>query len=689
MSEHDHDKGHGQSGAGFPTRHATLEWRENGQPVSSAFDDIYFSTASGLEETRHVFLAQNDLAIRWQALEPGQRFTIGETGFGTGLNFLAAWQLWREKAPDGAQLHFVTVEKFPLRPEDLARALALWPELSELSAQLLAQYPHFLAGGVHRITLDPGVHLTLVVGEASAGFQSLLLDDAERDAIVDAWFLDGFAPSKNPEMWSDALFQAIAALSAPQATFATFTCAGIVKRGLKAVGFQLEKVPGFGRKREMLRGQLVRPDVSNSQAATPRHCATPWHLPQDSAGRPQGIAVIGAGIAGATVARVLAERNFSVRVFERGDAPGSGASGNDQGILYAKLSPQAGPNGDFNLHALQFAQRYYQSRCPQAVHFDGLLQLAQTEKERLLQQQITDYLALDETSQLARPVSASEASALAGIELNVPGLYFPHAGWLQPRQVCAALLSHPNIELHCNTDVAAIERTENGWQITGANEQWQADAAILCSANFNHRFPQTAPLPLQPIRGQVSFAAATDNSRALKIALCGEGYIAPAHSQQHSFGATFKLKQTATEVRSEEHRENVETLAGLLPEIAGEFATQEASGRLRGRAALRAATPDYLPMAGPVARWDRLEESYGGLRKNRKLLIDQRTPYQHNLFVLAGLGSRGFTYAPLAAEVVAAWISGEVMPASLDMVQALHPMRFAIRTLGKNRPLAV
>ncbi|WP_226668895.1 bifunctional tRNA (5-methylaminomethyl-2-thiouridine)(34)-methyltransferase MnmD/FAD-dependent 5-carboxymethylaminomethyl-2-thiouridine(34) oxidoreductase MnmC [Microbulbifer aggregans] len=689
MSENDQGKRGDSTGPGGRTQHAELEWRENGQPVSSAFDDIYFSTASGLEETRHVFLAQNDLAERWQALQPGQRFTIGETGFGTGLNFLAAWQLWWEHAPRDAQLHFVSVEKFPLHHEDLTRALALWPELSEFSAQLIAQYPHFLGSGVHRLNLGRGIHLTLVIGEASAGFHSLLLDDPQRDAAVDAWFLDGFAPSKNPDMWSEALFQAIAALSAPEATFATFTCAGIVKRGLKGVGFELEKVPGFGRKREMLRGKLVQPETPLNHT----HCTTPWHLPEANTGKPsdkpQSIAVIGAGIAGASVARALAERNFSVRVFERGDAPGSGASGNDQGILYAKLSPKPGPNGDFNLHALQYAQRFYASRCPKAVSFDGLLQLAQSEKEEQLQQQITKRLALDKDSPLARPVSAGQASALAGTELSVPGLYFPHAGWLQPRQVCSTLLNHPNIEVHCNTEIASIAPADDGWRIETVTDELHADAVILCSANFNHRFPQTAPLPLQPIRGQVSFAEATEKSRALKLALCGEGYIAPAHNQQHSFGATFKLKQTETEIRSEEHLENLDTLAELLPGIAEDFATQNATQGLRGRAALRAATPDYLPMAGPVASWEKLEDTYGALRKNRKLLIDQRTPYQHNLFVLAGLGSRGFTYAPLAAEVVAAWVSGEVMPAPLDMVQALHPMRFAIRTLGKNRPLAI
>ncbi|WP_231756980.1 bifunctional tRNA (5-methylaminomethyl-2-thiouridine)(34)-methyltransferase MnmD/FAD-dependent 5-carboxymethylaminomethyl-2-thiouridine(34) oxidoreductase MnmC [Microbulbifer elongatus] len=676
-------------------RHAQLEWRDNGQPVSSAFDDIYFSTASGLEETRHVFLAQNHLPERWNGLAENAVFTLGETGFGTGLNFLAAWQLWKSTAPASAHLHFVSVEKYPLHPKDLARALAMWPELEAFSAQLIANYPGYLAHGVHRINFPGNVHLTLVIGEASAGFESLALEDPQRDRQIDAWFLDGFAPSKNPEMWSKALFRAIATLSAPAATFATFTCAGIVKRGLKSVGFALEKVPGFGRKREMLRGRFAPEQEEKEKqegAEAQRYSSTPWHLPPAPVQKPNAIAIIGAGIAGAAAAQALAARGFLVTVFEEGALAGSGASGNDQGILYGKLSPKPGPNGDFNLQALQFAQRFYPNRCPQAAHLNGLLQLAQSDKERQLQQQICQHLKLDAHSPLAQPVTAEEATELAGVTLGFPGLYFPKAGWLQPRQVCNSLLQHDNIHLQFATRVREAQYQNDQWQlhVQGQEKPRCFDALILCTANFNRQFPQTAPLPLQPIRGQVSFAKATRATEKLNIALCGEGYIAPASSAletqeapHHSFGATFKLKQTETDIREEEHRENLQTLGTLLPEFEKEFAGQP----LEGRAALRAATLDYLPMAGPVAQWDALESTYSALRKNRKQRIPRRTRYQHNLYVLAGLGSRGFTYAPLAAEVLAAWINNEVMPVSEDLVKALHPMRFAIRALGKNKPI--
>jgi len=227
-----------------PSLPAQLDWRD-GQPYSRLFGDIYFSRDSGLEETRHVFLRHNRLQERWQALGDAAMFTVAETGFGTGLNFLCAWQLWREVAAPNARLHFVSTEKHPLTQEELAQTLALWPELAELAGHLLAQYR---APGPMLFN-DGQVALTLLLGDARETL-------AQLPGKVDAWFLDGFAPAKNPELWQPDLFQTMAGLSAPGATFATYTCAGAVKRGLAAVGFQVEKVPGFGSKREMLRGAL-------------------------------------------------------------------------------------------------------------------------------------------------------------------------------------------------------------------------------------------------------------------------------------------------------------------------------------------------------------------------------------------------------------------------------------------------
>lgn len=233
---------------------ADLEWTDDGQPLSRQFDDVYFSRESGLEETRYVFLQHNRLAERWAALPEDGHFTIGETGFGTGLNFLCAWQLWEQLAPAQAHLHFISCEKYPLSADDLARALALWPELAVFSQQLIPHY-RLLSPGWQQISLANGrITLTLLIGDV---LDTLPLLDAGQG--VDAWFLDGFAPAKNPDMWQPELYRQLALKAAPGCTLATFTSAGDVRRGLQAAGFAMRKTPGFGRKRDMLCGELAEP----------------------------------------------------------------------------------------------------------------------------------------------------------------------------------------------------------------------------------------------------------------------------------------------------------------------------------------------------------------------------------------------------------------------------------------------
>ena len=296
-----------------------LDWQD-GQPVSRRFGDVYFSRASGIDETRHVFLAGNRLAQRFAALTADAVFGIGETGFGTGLNFLCAWRLFDQTAPPGARLHFVSAELDPLPAHELEAALALWPELAHWRTALLLQYGA-LPPGWHRFVFDGGrVMLTLVVGDARETL-------AQLDARVDAWFLDGFSPAKNAELWEPGVLRAVADHSRPGATFATYTCAGAVRRGLEQAGFRVEKSAGFGPKREMLRGELAA--VGGAPA-------------QDSLVGREAI-VVGGGLAGTSAARSLAQRGWHVQLIERHSQLAAGASGNPQGILYARLSAAQDP----------------------------------------------------------------------------------------------------------------------------------------------------------------------------------------------------------------------------------------------------------------------------------------------------------------------------------------------------------
>lgn len=231
----------------LPSNTASIEWRD-GQPYASEFQDVYFSSDNGLLEAEYVFLQGNDLTKRWLDSDL-QTFHIGETGFGTGLNFLCAVSTWFAISPKNAKLHFISTEKYPLSLQDLITALNLWPQLKAFSEPLLAQYESLMNGANTVSLYDNRVQLSLLIGDATTYF-------SKTTCQVDAWFLDGFAPAKNPDMWQIELFQEMARLSKPSTTFATFTSAGSVRRGLMNAGFNVSKRVGFGKKREMLIGNF-------------------------------------------------------------------------------------------------------------------------------------------------------------------------------------------------------------------------------------------------------------------------------------------------------------------------------------------------------------------------------------------------------------------------------------------------
>lgn len=242
-------------------------------PYSPAYDDVYHTVSGGLGQAQHVFLAGNGLPARWAGRE---RFAVMETGFGLGLNFLATWDAWRNDPQRSGRLHFVSVEKHPFTAEDLARLHAAWPELAPLADELRRHWPA-LVPGIHRLHLDGGrVVLTLIFGDALDVLPQL-------SAAADTFFLDGFSPTNNPDLWSPAVFAQLARLAAPGATLATWSVNGKVRRGLEDAGFVLDRRPGFGGKREMLAGHRTNAPVP---AATQHRTAL----------------VIGAGVAGTSVA---------------------------------------------------------------------------------------------------------------------------------------------------------------------------------------------------------------------------------------------------------------------------------------------------------------------------------------------------------------------------------------------------
>lgn len=649
-----------------PITHAQLDWDDQGRPHSRIFDDVYFSDKSGLEETRYVFLEQNRLQERFAALPVGGRLVIGETGFGTGLNFLCAWQLFEQHAVAGARLHFVSVEKYPLSHTDLQRALLLWPELQPFAEQLLAQYIA-IHQGFQRLVLDNGrVTLTLLIGDALEQLPQL-------DAQIDAWFLDGFAPAKNPEMWTAELFAELARLAAPGSTISTFTSTGWVRRLINAAGFKMKRTPGIGHKWEILRGEFLGwPSDTPAPAAT-----KPWFARTPAIAGERHALVIGAGLAGCATAASLAARGWQVSLLERHAGVAREASGNPQGVLYLKLSAHGTALSQLIVAGFGYTRRVLE-HLHRGVDWDGcgVLQLAFDAKEAQRQAQLAAAFAPD----LLHLLDRDQAQARAGVALAHGGLFFPEGGWVHPPALCEWQAHQPGVTLLPHHDALDLRHVDGQWQAwDGERLLASASVAILAGAAEVQRF---ADLPLKRIRGQITRLPQTADSQALATVVCAEGYVAPPRLGEHTLGASFDFKSDDLTPTAAEHAGNLELLMGISEDLAQRLGANTLEpATLEGRAAFRCTSPDYLPIVGPLADRQAFDQAYAALRKDARQVPDAACPWLDGLYVNSGHGSRGLITAPLSAELLAAGLDNEPLPVPRAVADACHPNRFAVRAL--------
>lgn len=655
------------------TRHAQIDWDEQGNPHSREFSDVYFATGAGLEETRHVFLVQNDLRDRFSALPENGRLVIGETGFGTGLNFLCAWQLFAECASASARLHFVSVEKFPLSQSDLHRALALWPELSPFSGPLLEQYVA-VHEGFQRLVFDGGrVTLTLLIGDVLDMLPQL-------DGQIDAWFLDGFAPAKNPEMWTPELFAELARLAAPNSTIGTFTSTGWVRRALNAAGFKMKRVPGIGHKWEVLRGTFL----GWPEDAAPTPAIKPWFARPAPLTGDRKAMVIGGGMAGCTTAASLAARGWQVTLLERHNDLAQEASGNPQGVLYLKLSAHRTALSQLILSGFGYTRRMLE-RLQKGVDWDacGVLQLAFNDKEAQRQAQ----LAAAFPEELLHPLDKPAAEARSGVQLGQGGLFFPEGGWVHPPALCHAHVSHPNIRVQLHHNVVELRRESGQWHAWDGDLLLdQAEVVVLAGAADIKQFPLSAALPLKRIRGQITRLAQTEASKALSTVVCAEGYIAPARLGEHTLGASFDFTNEDLSTTTADHLGNLQLLQEISPDLSERLdATHLPTEQLEGRAAFRCTSPDYLPIIGPLADKGTFVQTYAALSKDARQIPEAPCPWLDGLYINSGHGSRGLITAPLCAELLAAWLDNEPLPLPRNVAEACHPNRFMLRELIRGK----
>jgi tRNA 5-methylaminomethyl-2-thiouridine biosynthesis bifunctional protein len=594
---------------------AELAFAGDGTPYSSAYDDIYHSAGGGLEQARHVFLGGNGLPAAWQDRE---RFVVLETGFGLGLNFLTTWQAWRDDPRRCARLHFVSVEKHPFRRDDLAQLHRRWPELAELSAALVRDWP-LLVPGVHRLHFDDGqVTLTLAFGDATDLLPNMRVG-------ANAIYLDGFSPAKNPDLWSPKVAHALAKLSAPGATCATWSVSSSVKESLTRAGLELDKRDGFGAKREMLVGRL--PGQRTETAITDRR-----------------VIVVGAGAAGASAANRLAARGYEVTVVDGAARPGTGASGNTAGVFRPLPSLDDAKLSRLLRACFLYGRRHLATLPGARYGLTGALQLARDARHEDIQRRVVE--AHGSPPELVRFVDRDEASRLAGWPVAIGGWWFEGAGWINPPSLCVANLA--GIETRFGVRVERIERSSLGlWQLLDADGV-VAEAPIVVLANGVDGPRLASELRVRVGRGFVSHLP-EDAAPPFGIVATRNGYVTPAVDGIHCFGATLDADDTEPNPRPADLKENLQRLEAILPGYGNGLD----SAQLAGRVGFRPMSPDRMPIVGALS--------------------------ESGLWAINGFGARGLVWASLCAELLAARIADEPLPVERDLAQSLEPDRFGKR----------
>lgn len=553
-----------------------LNWSRGAVPASQDFDDIYFSTDGGLEESQTVFLKGCGLPERWQ---DGQDHVIGELGFGSGLNFLTAWQVFEQSAAPHQNLYFISVEKFPFTADMLEKALAHWPQLADKSSRLIAQWPGPVKG-LHRLHLTPRVTLTLYIEDVETALNSM-------SGLIDSWFLDGFSPQKNQAMWSAGIMKALAARSHNQTRLATFTVAGDVRRALIEAGFDVTKQAGFGRKRHRLEVHFTSGPVKPTRP----HAAP---------------IIIGGGIAGASLCRAAHLSGLAPTLIHDDPDMTRAASGNPAALVKPRLDLQDRPESRFFLASYLYALRAYEDAHKHSpiIHARGIMQIAKTPSEMARFKKITAQAPLPP----------------AHLQPHDKGLNFPNALSINPKAVTAQWTqgTNPNIAA-----IKKISQSKGQWQAHDHQGHIIAASEIMIIASGvgvrDIYLPSgdtiAAHLSLRFSRGQLTWAE--DKSGDVIMPTAYGGYALPLRGDV-LLGATHDRLDERDDyaLRPEDDQHNIALAHNYLnPSIK--------RVNKDGRVSLRVTTANTLPLIAEIGP---------------------------GLWVMTGLGSRGFVFAPLLAD---------------------------------------
>lgn len=615
----------------IPLTPAQVGYDSRGILKSVVYDDVYHSGSGAYGQADHVFLRGNQLPQRWRG-RPS--FTVCETGFGLGRNFLALWHAWRYDVARSARLHVVSFEAHPLCRQNLASLLfADIPDcLRALGNALVSAWPALLPG-VHRLEFEDGaLTLTLAFGPVQKLARQV-------DASVDAYFLDGFSPERNPEMWTPGLFGQMVRMANKGATAASWCCASRVRKDLSDAGFLVNKVPGFGRKREMT--------VATLRKGLGRNPVQPLLAP---------VIVVGGGIAGAGVAYSLAARGHSVTVVDPVFAQGRGA--NQRGHLAAAMTPLVARDDNFRARLTRAGlARAAQRWCTlqDAPVRCGTLDLAFTPTDAQHKQSTLRFLGFP--GDWVRWVDQVEATRLAGVRVPYGGVYFSEGRWVRPEPLLESLLGHDLIRC-CATEVARLQPTSQGmWSALAVSGQQVAMAPVLVMANASAARSLLARSPglgmphrvssIEDVAGQVSYFDAGLPGGGVRANLAGNGYWLPAVDGVNAAGGTYQHGRSQATVTANGHVEIARKVAAMLgvsnDQLLGGL------GQPAGWAGMRAVATERLPVIGQV-------------------------PGVGGLWVACGYASRGLTWSALAGDIISAHLNAEPVPLERELLRAIAPV---------------
>ena len=591
---------------------AELDWI-SGDPFSKTYQDFYFSKNKAISECNFIYLEGNQLLKRWSNLERDYVFNIGELGFGTGINFLVTLQKWKGIKTPTNWLNYFSIEKNPIPFEDLLKVYKKYKDVYKISIPLIDKFP-INCRGFHRIDFPKErASLTLAYGEVNECLKNIKV----KDLSFDAWFLDGFSPQKNPEIWNDEVFNLIADLSCEGSSFSTFSSAKIVKDNLKKNNFSFSKPKGFSNKRHMLKGKYISYKKINKSTLNKR------------------IGIIGAGISGCSLANLLSTKGYRVSLFEKEEDLNSKSLFNTSLVLYPRLSVGNDAYAEYCLQSYLFSTKFFEEIGKPFWNKTGVLLLDFNQQTK---KRFKTLISLRKDSRIFRKVTASEASKLSGIKLKKGGLFFPDAGWLDLKGVCSFMLEDPNVNLVLNNRINSIKKEKREYEVTSNNSKYRFDHICLCTSFETDQL--LAVKGLSKKRGQTSVV---ENKILddLKIPICANGYLSPSLKNTNVIGSTYsKVKNKNLSIK--EHEENVKKIKDI---------TTSKLNIVSGHVGFRATTKDHLPLVGNA----------------------------NGIFLNIGHGSRGSTSAPFSSQFISDLISKSPPIFSSKLRKAVNPERFKFK----------